>query len=136
MIDEKEKNSEKGDNSNIKKALSEEVKENDTKPTTEKEQKPEPMQAGPEQAEPKPAAPTPKPAAKPPATASGIDVTANMDPEQKERFNALKKRQELSPKAGGPERDFIKRMRNVKKRRAIRRERRRQEMLEKIKSKG
>lgn len=90
------------------------------KPTPEKKQEPKPMHTDINPPPPKPVSTAPKLPTRPPETTSGIDVTANMDSEQKERFENIKKKQEQSPKATDARAVFREQRRKMKERRAAR----------------
>ena len=57
---------------------------------------------------------------KPPETKSGIDVTANMDPDQKKTFEEIRNKAQVIPQMVSTQRPFCKRMAEIKARRAAR----------------
>jgi len=103
----------------------EEVKEDgyisDDKPAPEKKQEPVFLPTIPKPTATVARKPSPEPSEKPPETASGIDVTANMDADQKMRFERIKREGQAIPAMVDVERDFCKKHRAIKARRKERR---------------
>ena len=58
-----------------------------------------------------------------PTTTSGIDTTANMDADQRKKFEEIKAKAQTIPQTIGTSRPFCERMQAVRERRRLRKER-------------